>query len=140
MIPKVMLGGFHSDERGNLFYNNDVDLLSIKRIYVIENSNVDFIRGWQGHKIEKRWFSAIYGSFQIQLVEIDDWDRPSKNLKLYTFQLDSTKLDILHAPQGYISSIQSLKVNSKLLVMADYSVNEINDEYRLPLDYFEVRE
>lgn len=135
MIPKIITGNSHTDERGTLCFNNDFDASAIKRIYVIEN-NGDFIRAWQGHKIEQRWFSAIKGSLKIQLIEIDHWDEPSKNLEKLTFVVDAKKLDVLHVPKGYVSSIQSLEEGSKLLVMADHRLNEIIDEFRFPYDYF----
>lgn len=136
MKPKLVDGNFHSDQRGTLFYNNDFNATAIKRIYVIENKDTDFVRGWQGHKIEQRWFSAIRGSFKIQLIKIDNWENPSKDLKAFTFLLYSDKLDVLHTPEGYISSIQSLENNSRLLVMADYPLGEVKDEYRYNIDYF----
>lgn len=136
MIPEIIKGGFHSDTRGTLFYNNDFDASAVKRIYVIENKDVDFIRAWQGHKIEQRWFSVINGSFKIQLIEIDNWDNPSKNIEKFSFTVNSEKLDVLHVPKGYVSNIQSLEEGSKLLVIADYSLNEIIDEFRFPFDYF----
>lgn len=135
MIPKIITGKSNTDIRGTLCYNNDFDASAIKRIYVIEN-NGDFIRAWQGHKIEQRWFSAIKGSFNIELIEIDHWDHPSKNLKKLTFAVNAEKLDVLHVPKGYVSGIQSLEEGSKLLVMADHRLNEIRDEFRFPFDFF----
>ena len=119
MVPKLIQGKSHEDERGILFYNNDFDASVIKRIYVIENQNTDLVRAWRGHEIEQRWFSAMMGSFKIELIAIDNWDRPARNLERLEFVLDSQKLDILHIPAGYVSSIQSLSEGSKLLVMAD---------------------
>lgn len=136
MFPKLILGDFHTDFRGSLFYNNSFDTSVVKRIYVIENATNGIIRGWQGHKIEQRWFSAIAGSFIVKLVAIDNWQSPSKDLEIFTFEVCSEKLDVLHVPSGYVSSIQSKESGSKLLVMADYYLNEINDEFRLPIDYF----
>lgn len=136
MIPKIIAGGVHSDQRGALFYNNDFDASPVKRMYIIENENTDFVRGWQGHKIEQRWFSVIKGSFKIQLIEIDNWEQPSKDCKSFDFIINAKKLDILHVPQGYVSSIQSLEEGSKLLVMADYLLGEVKDEYRFEADYF----
>ncbi|MHB1196543.1 MAG: WxcM-like domain-containing protein [Lutibacter sp.] len=136
MIPKIITGNTHTDARGTLFYNNDFDASQIKRIYVIENATTDIIRGWQGHKIEQRWFSAIKGFFKIQLIEIDHWDQPSKNLEKLTYVVSAQKLDVLHVPQGYVSSIQSLEEGSKLLVMADHLLGEIKDEYKYEADYF----
>lgn len=136
MIPKITKGGSHTDTRGTLFYNNDFDASQIKRVYVIENATTDIIRAWQGHKIEQRWFSAIKGSFKIQLIEIDNWENPNKNIEMLTFIINTEKLDVLHIPKGYVSSIQSLEKGSKLLVMADHLLGEIKDEYRYEVDYF----
>ncbi len=137
MKPKIITGNCHSDSRGSLFYNNDFDAIEIKRVYVIENQNTDFIRAWQGHKIEQRWFSAIQGRFEIRLIEIDNWEHPSKKLVPLVCIINAEKLDVIHVPKGYVSSIQSLEEGSKLLVMADYLMGENNDEYRYAADYFE---
>jgi dTDP-4-dehydrorhamnose 3,5-epimerase-like enzyme len=139
MIPRVTKGGRHIDSRGTLFYNNDFDASVIKRIYVIENENTDFVRAWQGHKVEQRWFSVMHGSFRIQLIAIDHWDNPSKDLERLTFVINAEKLDVLHVPQGYASSIQSLETNSKLLVLADYSLGELKDEVRFDSEYFQEK-
>lgn len=137
MIPKTIKGDSHTDSRGILLYNNDFDASVIKRIYVIENKDIHFIRAWQGHKIEQRWFSAIQGSFKIKLITIDNWENPSKDLKVFEYILKSEKLDFLNIPKGNISSIQSLEKGSKLLIMSDYLMGEVNDEYRFAVDYFE---
>jgi dTDP-4-dehydrorhamnose 3,5-epimerase-like enzyme len=138
MIPKTINGGTHIDDKGTLKFNNDFDASAIKRIYVIQNKSTDFIRAWQGHKIEQRWFSVISGSFMIQLIEIDHWENPSKNLEKLTFMLNVEKLDVLHVPQGFASSIQALEEKSKLLVMGNYLLGETNDEYKYDQKYFEV--
>lgn len=137
MTPKIIEGKSHTDTRGTLFFNNDFDASPIKRIYVIENNSLNFVRGWQGHKIEQRWFTAVKGAFRIQLIKIDNWDSPSKDLVIFTFVVSDTKQDVLHVPQGFISNIQSLEEDSRLFVMTDYLFGEIQDEYRFELDYFE---
>jgi dTDP-4-dehydrorhamnose 3,5-epimerase-like enzyme len=139
MIPEITQGGRHIDSRGTLFYNNDFDASVIKRIYVIENESTDSVRAWQGHKLEQRWFSVINGSFRIQLIAIDHWDNPNKDLNCLTFVINSEKLDVLYVPQGYVSSIQSLETNSKLLVLADYLLGEVKDEVRFDSDYFQEK-
>ena len=137
-VPKIIKGGCFSDERGRLTFNNDFNALEIKRFYSIENRNAEFIRGWQGHQIEQRWFSVVSGKFKIQLIKIDNWEKPSLNLEVFTYLIDAEKLNVLHVPKGYVSSIQSLELNSKLLVMADYLLGEIKDEYRYDIDYFKI--
>ena len=135
MIPSIIFGGKYKDDRGLLRYNNSFDASIVKRIYIIEN-NLNFIRGWQGHKIEQRWFSAIKGQFKVQLIKIDNWIEPDKELKIITFTLSENTLDVLHIPAGYITSIKSEEEGAKLLVMSDYMLNEISDNYKYPLSYF----
>ena len=137
MVPKIIRGGKHTDSRGTLLYNNDFDAFGIKRIYVIENNETTFVRGWQGHRIEQRWFSVLQGSFKIELIAIDNWENPSTDVERFSFIVDAETLDVLHVPSGYVSSIQSLKEGAKLVVMADYLLGEVQDEYRFDITYFE---
>lgn len=132
----LLVGKKHHDERGIITYNNDFDSSKVKRIYTIENISLDFIRGWQGHKIEQRWFACMQGSFEISVIEVDDFENPSKELTISKYLLTDDVLTYLHIPSGYITAIQSKESNSKLLVLADYGVGEINDEYRFSIDYF----
>ena len=102
------------------------------------NQELSFNRGWQGHKIEQRWFSATSGSFQIQTVAVDNWEQPSKHLEILNFNVYSKNLDVLHIPAGFITLITALEKNSKLLAMADHFIGEVKDEYRYESDYFSV--
>ncbi|ROI02648.1 MULTISPECIES: WxcM-like domain-containing protein [unclassified Chryseobacterium] len=132
----ILTGNKYEDARGILTYNNEFDASVVKRIYTIENHSTEFIRGWQGHKIEQRWFACMKGSFEISVIRIDNFERPSTDLPVEKFMLSSDKLSYLHIAAGCITAIQSLEEESKLLVLADYGIGEINDEYRFELDYF----
>lgn len=136
MQPSLIAGGEHTDARGTLTFNNSFDASEVKRMYTLKNVDLSFIRAWQGHQIEQRWFSAVCGSFEIRCIQIDNWVTPSKNLDVLCFLVNDKNLDILHLPKGYVSSIQALEEHSKLLVMADYALGEIADEYRFEADYF----
>jgi dTDP-4-dehydrorhamnose 3,5-epimerase-like enzyme len=136
MSHKLILGSCFSDFRGKLFYNNDFDLSIVKRIYIIENSSMGFIRSWQGHKIEQRWFCSVQGSFIIRLIKIDNWQIPSISLPIKEYHLNADNLDVLHIPAGFVTSIQANENSSKLLVMSDYTLGEIIDDYRFPSEYF----
>lgn len=135
--PYIIKGGLHTDERGRLCYNNEFDLSEVRRIYTLENLSTETIRGWQGHKIERRWFSAVNGSFKIELTAIDNLENPSTNCSLFSFELLSDTLNVLCIPKGYVSKIQALEPDSKLLVMADHLLGEVADEYRFAIDYFD---
>lgn len=139
MVPKIIQGGRHTDDRGTLFFNNTFDASNIKRLYLIENNDTTFVRGWQGHRIEQRWFSAMQGSFEIELIAIDNWENPAKDLNALTFIVNAEKMDVLHVPGGYVSSIRSIEEGSKLLVLSDYLLGEIKDEYRYAVDYFKIK-
>ena len=127
------------DERGKLFYNNDFNAVGVKRVYFIENAELDFKRGWQGHKIEQRWFSVVQGRFKIQVIKIDNWDKPASNHNIQEFILDAESLDILHVPKGYITSLQSLDKSARLMAMSDYRLGEIEDEQRFEQTYFKQK-
>lgn len=133
---RLLTGKAHQDERGIITFNNDFDASQIKRIYTIENHSTEFIRGWQGHKIEQRWFACMKGSFEIWVIQIDDFEKPSKDLTIQKYLLKNDVLTYLHIPAGHLTAIQSLQEESKLLVLADFRLGEIEDEYRFPIDYF----
>jgi len=138
MKPKLIIGNHFSDKRGVLTFNNNFDIQNVKRVYFIENSDIDLIRGWQGHRIEQRWFSVVLGSFEITLIAVDNWEKPNSNLPKEKFIINSLNFQVLHIPSGYITSIQALDKNSKLMAMSDYSIGEIQDEYRYSSDYFNI--
>jgi len=135
MLPSLLNGNIFSDQRGKLLFNNSFDLSQVKRVYVIKNDST-IERRWQGHKVEQRWFSAMNGIFEIELIKVDNWEKPNKNLKTHTFKLSDEKLDFLHIPSGYISSIKPFSNDAILLVFSDFKFGEISDDYKYPHDYF----
>lgn len=135
-IPRIIEGGKYTDERGALFYNNDFVLQNIRRIYCLENADTELIRGWTGHKIERRWFSAICGSFILRLIKINDWENPAEDSDILEFELNADKLDVLYMPAGYASAIQANERNSKLMIMVDHLLGEVEDDYRFQINYF----
>jgi dTDP-4-dehydrorhamnose 3,5-epimerase-like enzyme len=133
---KLIEGNQFSDERGAVFFNNSFNAEPVKRIYCIKNNSITFLRGWQGHKIENRWFSAVSGSFVIRVVTIDNWQHPNPKLKIQEYVLNADKMDVLYVSNGNCTSIQANEPNSRLIAMSDYLLSEIQDEYRFPSDYF----
>ncbi|MFZ3564400.1 MULTISPECIES: WxcM-like domain-containing protein [Tenacibaculum] len=136
---KILSGGNFSDQRGTLTFNNDFDMSAVKRIYTLQNTTTDFVRGWQGHTIEQRWFSCLQGSIKVQCIELDSSEEPNKNLPIEEFILSSESLDVLHIPAGYVTAIQTLSNDAKLVSMSDYKLGEVDDVVRYPLDYFNSR-
>lgn len=134
--PSIIKGNSFSDDRGKITFNNEFNAVEVKRIYFIENHNLDFIRGWQGHQIEQRWFICVKGAFEIKVIKIDNWENPSNDLQALVYQINADNSDVLHVPKGYITCIQALEDESKLMAMSDYLLGEIKDEYRFDMQYF----
>jgi dTDP-4-dehydrorhamnose 3,5-epimerase-like enzyme len=131
VIPKIISGGNFRDERGQLEFFNEFDMSPVKRLYFTTHFNTNTIRAWQAHKIESRWFLCVKGSFKVKLVNIDNWENPSNNLKVYEYKLSAAKQEILYIPNGFANGFKALEVNSKLMVLSNYGFNEIeNDQVR----------
>jgi len=133
--PILIDGGFFEDDRGRLDFVNDFDASEIKRMYFITNTMVDFFRGWQGHKIETRWFFCVKGKFEIKLVEIDNWANPANNIEPEVYILEEENPKVLYIPKGYLNGFKSLEKNSKLMVFSDFKLGiNPNDDVRFESD------
>lgn len=129
--PTIIQGGIHQDERGKLSFVNDFDLTQVKRYYIIEHHDINVIRAWQGHKKEQKWFQVIGGSFQIALVQPDNWENPSDNLKVEKIILNANNNQVLHIPGNFANGFKALEENSKMIVFSDFTIEEsTNDNFR----------
>lgn len=134
-IPQLIEGGSFEDHRGRLDFVNDFDAAPIKRVYFSTNANTEFIRAWQGHKIESRWFMCVKGSFKVKLIKIEDYENPPVAPDIYEFILDEDKPNILYIPNSFVNGFQSLKDDSKLLIMSNFGLGENpNDDFRFTLN------
>lgn len=129
--PNIIQGGKYEDERGKLTFVNDFDLTAVKRYYTIEHVDIAVVRAWQGHKKEQKWFQVISGSFLVSVVKPDNWEKPSKNLKVNKFILKAEENQVLHIPRGFANGFKALETNSKMIVFSDFSVKEsAKDNFR----------
>lgn len=129
--PSIIEGGIFEDNRGRLDFFNDFDLSSVKRFYFTTNSEINKFRGWQGHKIEKRWFYCVKGSFRVELIKMDNWESPANDLRIETYELIDSEPKVLYVPNGYLNGFLSLEENSKMMILSDYVLGALkNDEFR----------
>ena len=136
---KLIQGGTFVDERGYVSFINKANLINVKRIYTIKNHQTNFIRAWHGHKKESKFFMAISGSFLVGLININNFQNPSKKLKAKKIFLSENNPQILFVPKGYANGIMNLEPNSKLLVFSDMTLLESgNDDYRFAYDYWNI--
>ena len=126
--PYIIKGGNYTDERGQLEFFNEFDMSPIKRVYFTTHCDIEVIRAWQGHTIESRWFRCVNGGFNVKLVEIDNWENPSNDLKVFEYELTAEKQEILYIPNGYVNGFKGLKADSKLMIMSNYGFKEIEND------------
>ncbi|CAM3820681.1 WxcM-like domain-containing protein [Sphingobacterium prati] len=137
----VFQGGIAKDERGQIRFVNDFDMSLVKRFYIIKNADTELIRGWRAHRIEQRWFYVLSGSFNVDLVKIDNWESPDQSLPVENVKLNAVDMKVLHVPVGYGTAFRALEADSELLVYADYPVTHAPlDDYTWKFDYFTMIE
>jgi dTDP-4-dehydrorhamnose 3,5-epimerase len=127
-VVKIIIGGNHIDQRGEIQFNNDFDLSCIKRFMVFHHKSIKNVRAWQGHKRENKWLMVLKGSFVINCVQIDNWLNPSKNLIPNTFILNKNNNCILHIPSGFANGFKALEKNSILLLFSDSTLEESKED------------
>lgn len=135
----VIYGALHEDQRGKLSYFNTLDLSQIKRMYQIEPANEYIIRAWQGHKMEKKWFYCIQGSFIINIVKVTNFEHPATDVIISQNIITAGMPTVLYVEGGYASGIKATNPNSKVLVFSNLSVETSkNDDYRFDSDFWDA--
>jgi dTDP-4-dehydrorhamnose 3,5-epimerase len=125
----LILGNRFFDQRGCIRYNNDFDMSNIKRMYFIESPK-NLVRAWQGHRSESKWFYVVSGSFEFQIVNIDDHSDREEVI------LNSKYDQILKIDAGNYNGFKALEDDSRLMVFSDkYITESSNDDYRLSINY-----
>jgi dTDP-4-dehydrorhamnose 3,5-epimerase-like enzyme len=139
--PTIIEGGFFEDDRGSLSFVNDFKFDKIERFYMISNSDTKPLRAWQGHKYDEKNFFCVQGSFKISFVLIDDWENPSKLLKVKSHIINAYESKIIHIPAGYANAILSLESNSKLISFSTLPLDEVkNDDVRFESNMWKIDE
>ena len=136
MKPRLVKGGKVEDARGRIIFINDFDLKAVRRFYQISNSSTHIKRGWQGHKIESRWFQAIRGKVKISLIAFENY-KIGEPIICNVFELTDKEPQVLYVPPGYASCIQASTLDHCLAVFSDFTLGAIEDEYRFELNFFE---
>jgi dTDP-4-dehydrorhamnose 3,5-epimerase-like enzyme len=137
-VPELIRGGASSDDRGRVFFANDLDLRVCRRFYLVENFSVGTVRAWHAHRHERKWVMAVSGAALACCVQIDDWDAPSTDAPVHRFVLDANTTSILAVPKGYANGAMSLSPGTKLLYLSDASLEEsVEDDIRFPARYWD---
>jgi dTDP-4-dehydrorhamnose 3,5-epimerase len=114
--PSILAGGLAVDDRGSLLFANDFDLSPYKRFYTVKNHRQGFVRAWHGHKFEQKAVLPVAGDFLVCAVKIDDWENPSRDLKVERFVLSSSAPRMLIIPPGYANGFMNLSEGENRLM------------------------
>ncbi len=135
----LIQGSSFSDARGKLIFFNEFMMKEIVRFYEIHPADHKVIRAWQAHKEEKKWFYCNSGAFIVNLIKIDNFDKPSKGLIPERYVLEAKDPQVLEVSGGYATGFRALDENAKLLVFSNFALQESGeDDYRFPPDQWNV--
>ena len=136
---QLIKGNIHQDHRGIVSFVNDFHFEKVKRFYTITHPDTSTIRAWQGHKLETKYFYITKGSFLINWIKIDNWEHPSKDLKINTHILSDNQCEILIIALGHVNGFKALEPDSTMIVFSDMWLEESkNDDYRFPPEYWKL--
>jgi dTDP-4-dehydrorhamnose 3,5-epimerase len=138
-VPKIIVGARHVDERGSLLFNNDLNIIDFRRMYIIKNSDSQPFRGWHGHEFESKIFITLSGRIRFGAVRVQDWVSPDKSEVPKVAELKADSIDAFFVPGGYANGILSLEPGSQALVISSSTLSDsLVDDYRIESTFWEI--
>jgi dTDP-4-dehydrorhamnose 3,5-epimerase-like enzyme len=137
--PKLIVGARHVDERGSLLFNNYLNIIDFRRMYIISNSDSQPFRGWHGHEFESKIFITLSGRIRFGAVRVQDWSNPDKSQEPQVAELKADSLDAFFVPGGYANGILSLEPGSQALVISSSTLSDsLVDDYRIESTFWQI--
>tara|TARA_A100001037_G_C14627243_1_gene404250 strand:+ start:74 stop:535 length:462 start_codon:yes stop_codon:yes gene_type:complete len=137
--PRTLVGGNAIDDRGVVGFVNQFDFSKIKRFYTVSNHRQNFIRAWHAHKHEAKYVFVSAGAAKFGLVQVDDWESPSRDLTIDQFVLTSMKPTILFVPPGYAHGYMTLTNDTNVMFFSTSTLEEsMSDDIRYSSRYWDV--
>ena len=113
--PYITEGGLGVDDRGSVAFVNGFQFDEVKRFYIVSNHKAGFVRAWHAHKLEAKAVMVVHGAAIVAAVPIDNWDKPSKDAKIFRHILSCEKPGVFCIPPGYANGFMSLTSDAKLM-------------------------
>lgn len=135
--PQIIKGGTFKDHRGEMRFVNDFKFDNVNRFYFIKHHDVHFVRAWQGHQFETKYFYPISGRFVVAWVKIDDFEFPSLDLAPNFYIIDSQKSEILFIPKGYANGLKAMETESEVMIFSDMELEQsVKEKTMYPADWW----
>jgi len=137
MEPILFSSNSHSDDRGTVFFTNELNLKNVVRTYKVQNKLIKTVRAWHGHKIEEKWIIVEEGEFLVCAVEIDNFQNPNKEQKIFEFNMTPND-GVLFIPKNYANGAMNLSENNSIRYLSSLPLEEsIKDDYRFDSQFWD---
>jgi dTDP-4-dehydrorhamnose 3,5-epimerase-like enzyme len=139
MDPTLLIGDLAVDDRGEVGFVNDFDFAGVKRFYTVRNHRQGFVRAWHAHRREAKYVTVVAGAAVVGAVQVDNWDNPSKDLKVLRYVLSAARPRVLYIPAGYANGFMSLTDDARLMFFSTSSLAESQgDDVRFDARYWDI--
>lgn len=137
--PLFIPGGMGLDDRGTVLYCNNFNFAGVKRCYVVNNHRQGFVRAWHAHRREAKYVMVMRGSALVGAVKIDQWESPSRELKVHREVLGVHRPGVYFIPAGYANGFMSLTEDATLAFFSTSTVEESKgDDVRYDARYWNI--
>jgi len=137
MEPILYQRSSNSDHRGTVSFTNELDLNKAVRTYKVTNKQIKTVRAWHGHKLEEKWIIVEEGEFLVCAVEIDNFQNPNKEQKIFEFNMTSND-GVLFIPKNYANGAMNLSENNSIRYLSSLPLEEsIKDDYRFESKFWD---
>jgi len=137
--PTLIEGGVAVDDRGAVGYVNAFDFAGVRRFYTVANHRAGFVRAWHAHRHEGKYVIAVAGALLVGAVEIDDWDAPTRDRRIWRYVLAASKPAVLYVPPGYANGFMSLTADAVALFLSTATLEESrSDDIRYPARHWDI--
>ena len=123
ILPKIYHKEVHVDDRGSVHTAFDgMDVLGIKRTYVVRNRERGMVRAWHGHRRGDTYMMVIRGAAKIVAVDMENHENWME------VTLDESKPGVLRVPAGHYNGSCSLLDDTRILVFSTLNLKEVKDD------------
>lgn len=137
--PRFIPGGIGLDDRGTVQFCNTFGFSGVQRCYVVRNHRAGFVRAWHGHKLEAKYVMVVSGSAVIGAVKVDNWESPSKDLRVHRETLGVHRPGVYFIPAGYANGFMSLTDDTVVVFFSTSTLEEAKtDDIRFDARLWDV--
>lgn len=130
--PKLIVGDNNIDDRGIVSFVNNFDFNKVKRFYIVENHNINTIRGMHSHFDEGKYIYVVKGTALIVAV-----NTLTQNSIPESFVLSENQPKFLYVPPGFAQGFKTLSYGTKVIFYSTSTLEQSQkDDFRFPWNHW----